>query len=307
MLRRLAVYLIEMAPPWVVLPAGALHFVAIELGLQALAGREPLVVSWRSALGALGVVLFQLALRAQDELKDLETDRALAAAGDPKYAARALVIGRVLPSDLAFVRWSALALLVPVSALLGAWALAALAGVGALVWASFHWFFLPQMKQNLLLAVATHNPLAAAISAWCVAACVPEVGPPSPLAALLVIALWAPVAAWEVARKVRAPEDETAYSTYSKILGPTVAGVLPGAFVGLSAGAFAAVGAVAGLPQSFALGLSLAAGVPGVASLLFVLRPTRARARLQRPVELYALVAGGGFIAALALRHGVRS
>src|SRR5947209_3882721 len=125
-----------MFPPWVMLPMAAIHFLAIELAAQALAGKEPLVVSWRSLAGTLGVVFFSLALRVQDELKDQETDLRLARAGDPRYAQRPIVTGRVLAKDLVLLRWFSLGGVAVASALLGREALIAGAPALALVVAS---------------------------------------------------------------------------------------------------------------------------------------------------------------------------
>ncbi|MEZ0230717.1 MAG: hypothetical protein ACAI25_18995 [Planctomycetota bacterium] len=306
MLRRVLTYFVEMFPPWVTLPAAAIHFLAVELGLQALAGVQPLLLSWRSLVGTLGVLFFQLALRTQDELKDVETDRALAAAGDPKYIDRAIVKGRVLPEDLVLLRWVALIGGLAVSAALGQAALIAYAVVGGLVWASGHWFWIPSMKKNLLLAFATHNPLAAGISCWCVAATLPEVPGVSRWAAPLVVGIWTPVAAWEVARKIRMPEDETDYTTYSKLLGAKTAAAIVGLLVLASAGALGFVAVKAGAHAGYFAALGLGALVAVGATLAFVFAPTRGRAKLQPVTELYAGVAGLGFVIALAAQHGVR-
>jgi hypothetical protein len=39
----------------------------------------------------------------------------------------------------------------------------------------------------------------------------------------VIVGLWLPFAAWELSRKIRVPEDETSYRTYSKVLGWKVA------------------------------------------------------------------------------------
>jgi 4-hydroxybenzoate polyprenyltransferase len=304
-LRRLAVYFVTMFPPWVMVPMSAVHFLAIELGLQALSGREPLVLSWRSAAGTAGIFLFSLVLRVQDELKDLETDLRLAKAGDPRYATRPIVTGKVLASDLVWLRRGALALLVALSALLGKEALLALAVVGTLVVLSFHWFFVPSMRERLLLAFATHNPLAAAISGWAVAVCAEEAPVLSSWALVLVLGLWLPVAAWEIARKVRAPADETDYTTYSKILGARTAGALPAVFVAVATAALAAFAARVGAPFAYFPLLGGAALFAIGSSLAFALAPSTKRANLRPSTELFGAVAGGGLAVALAFGHGV--
>ncbi len=305
MLRRLGVYFVEMFPPWVMLPMSAVHFLSVELGLQALAGREPLRLSWRSAVGSVAILLFSLLLRVQDELKDYETDLRLARSGDPRYAKRPLVTGRVLPSDLVSLRYFAFAGAIGASAALGQEALVACGGVMAVIVASLYWFFYPKMSMNLLLAFATHNPIGALVSAWAIAACVPESGKPTAWAGLLVLGLWLPVAAWEIARKVRLPQDETDYTTYSKILGWKAAGILPAILVLLSAGALGAFAVEAGAHFAYYPLLGGAAFVPIACCLAFVLAPTSGRANLRPATELYGALAGAGLVGALALRHGV--
>src|SRR5205807_943508 len=96
--------------------------------------------------------------------------------------------------------------------------------------------FCPAISKKLVLAFATHNPLALAVSGYVVAVFVRDFG----AAALtgwtgpLMVALWAPVAAWETARKVRVPADETEYETYSKALGWKAAALVPAAFMALA-------------------------------------------------------------------------
>ncbi|HZU97393.1 MAG TPA: hypothetical protein VFF73_11900 [Planctomycetota bacterium] len=296
-----------MFPPWITVPAAALHFLAIELGMQALAGAGVLVLSWRSVVGVLGVLGFQLALRVQDELKDVESDLRLAAEGDPRVQGRPLVTGAVQVRDLIFLRVVSLVGVLAAGIALGHDALVASLVVGGLVIASFHWFFVPSMKERLLLAFVTHNPLAAAISAWCVAASTPEVATVSPLVGVLIVAVWAPVAAWEIARKVRLPRDETSYVTYSKVLGWKTAAVLPLLLVGVSAAAFIFLAPRVGLGVSFVATISAGAVVVLLRSILLVAFPTTARANLRPWVELYTGLGGAAFVAELVWRHGART
>ncbi len=296
-----------MFPPWVTVPAAALHFLAIELGTQALAGAGAFILSWRSVVGVLGVLGFQLALRVQDELKDVESDLRLAAEGDPRVQGRPLVTGAVQIRDLIFLRVVALLGVLGASIALGHDAFIAGVVVGALVIASFHWFFVPSMKERLLLAFVTHNPLAAAISVWCVAASTPEVATVSPLVGVLIVAIWAPVAAWEIARKVRLPRDETSYVTYSRVLGWKTAAVLPAVLVGVSAAAFIFLAPRVGLGVSFSVTVTAAALLVLLRTVLLLAFPTTARANLRPWVELYTGLGGAAFVALLVWRHGART
>src|SRR5438309_930780 len=89
-----------------------------------------------------------------------------------------------------------------------------------------------------LQALSGREPLV--FSSWAVAACMAE-SAVSPWAAVLVVGIWMPVAAWEIARKVRAPGEETDYTTYSKVLGARRAASLPAFFVLVSGAALGAV------------------------------------------------------------------
>src|SRR5262249_55168944 len=145
----------------------------IAFALDALDGRAPLRPGWRALAGGASVLLFSLLMRVYDELKDVETDLRLGKAGDPRYKDRAVVTGRGLVEDIVALRWGATALLVAINAawvVLGRWLpLAAFAGVFALTWLSFRWFFWPRISKNVLLAFVTHNPISLAISGYAVA------------------------------------------------------------------------------------------------------------------------------------------
>jgi hypothetical protein len=43
-----------------------------------------------------------------------------------------------------------------------------------------------------------------------------------------IVQIWSALFSWEIARKIRSPEEETAYVTYSRILGPAGAVALAG-------------------------------------------------------------------------------
>jgi len=102
--RRLVFYLHHMFPPFATLPYMCAFALAAYLSLQALQTAGPLIITWRAAAGALSVFLFAVLLRVNDEFKDAETDRALAAAGDPRYRDRPIVTGAVTEADLEILR-----------------------------------------------------------------------------------------------------------------------------------------------------------------------------------------------------------
>lgn len=305
---RIAVYLARMFPPWVLVPSAVAHYLAIDLSVRALARQSPAVLSWRSACGAASVVLFSLLMRVQDELKDLETDLRLGRAGDPRYKDRPIVTGEVEASDINIIRWMAIVAAIALNAPLGVVSLAFFAGAFVWVWLSFRWFFIPSMKDRLLLAFATHNPITLGVAAYAASIAASEVGaPPLEPIALVLVGLWLAVAAWEVSRKIRLPQDETDYTTYSKVLGWRTATLLANAFVLGSLLCLLAAAPDLGLGK-VAMGALLAGAAPALlACQLLLAAPTTARTNLRPWVEVHAVVANVGLAVALALAHGVRA
>ena len=305
---RMATYVREMFPPAVMVPSGVANALAIHLGLQALAKGGGLRVTWRLVLAALSVVLTMLLLRVYDELKDAASDAALARAGDPRFASRPVVDGRVTLRDVVTLRWLVTALLVIVNgAMVHPLPWAAFALLMAAAWGSLNWFFWPAVSRSLLLAFATHNPISLVVSAYVVAVYVADEGwgnlPVTGTA--LVVGLWLPVAAWEIARKIRLPADETEYETYSRRLGMRPAALLVAALAGGCAGALFLVSRAAGLGIAYDAALALVTLLLLARVGLLVARPTPARAALRPFAELLGAVATGGLLAAAVVSRGV--
>lgn len=216
-LARLRLYLGETYPLPQRLGAAALVSVSLATVLARVHGLEVRWLSPATLLGAWAVFAFLLVLRLMDELKDVEVDRTL-------FPERPLPSGRVRESDLA----GALAVVATLF-------LAAHAGAGpALDTATFtlgygilmfRWFFVPGlMRPNLPLTLATHTPVIPLLLLHLVTLFVTTNGLAAgevewPAVLVLVAGCWAGFFAWEIARKIRAPEEETAYVTYSRLLG----------------------------------------------------------------------------------------
>jgi 4-hydroxybenzoate polyprenyltransferase len=295
-----------MFPPLVTVPFGLASFFTTYLALQALAGGGPVRLGTRAWAGAASFVLFMLLFRVYDELKDLEHDRRLAAAGDPRYRDRPLVTGRLLASDLVVLRWTVTAALLAVNLPLGApLPLVGFAVAFVLIWLSFHWYFSPAISRNLLLAFATHNPLNLMLHGYAACVFAADFGARTlPRgAAPLLTGMWLLVATWELSRKIRLPEQETEYQTYSSMLGWKTAALLPAITGGISAALLAGVGRAAGLGWVALAPLIAAALALAARGALLRLAPTPARARLQPWAELYAGVATINLVIALALKR----
>ena len=81
------------------------------------------------------------------------------------------------------------------------------------------------LQAHLPLNLATHNPIVAVVflHASAVFAAEQDLGLRQlewPASALLILMFWGALFSWEIARKIRAPEEENAYVTYSPPLGP---------------------------------------------------------------------------------------
>lgn len=292
----------------VYIPSALASYASIHLSVQALAHPGPLVVGWRSLAGGACMLLVALLMRVFDELKDAGTDLRLGRAGDPRYRDRPIVTGHVRLEDVRALRWAVVAALLLLNIALGfPWPFAAFAVLFALLWLSSRWFFWPAVKGNLLLAFATHNPLAAAVAAYAVGLSSAEAGVrPGLSTAWVVVASWLPLAAWETSRKVRLPEQETEYQTYSMMLGWRTAAVVPAVLAVGALAAHARVASLAGALWPFAT-----AAVAGALPLLWAcarlrLRPRVDRTRLQPYAEILITVLTVALPVCLALRHGIR-
>jgi hypothetical protein len=306
---RLLDFIGQMFPPAVYIPSGIASFASVYFALQALAGVEPLRITWRAVCGAFSVVAFMLLMRVYDELKDAESDLRLGRAGDPKYRDRPIVTGRIRIEDIVALKWGVIGLLLALNLPMGLpWPLLGFGVTFGLVWLSSRWFFWPRIQKNLLLALATHNPLVAVIAGYVLCVFVADFGPGAldGRALAVLLAAWMPLTAWEVSRKVRAPGEETEYQTYSMLLGWRIAAWLPVLFVAVATACYVSLALSAGVSWIFPAALLAAAGVVLAACARFRLAPSTRSANLRPFVEVYALVATVGFPLALALAHGLR-
>jgi hypothetical protein len=308
-LGRLADYLAQLFPPALYVPSGIASFLSVYFALQALAAPGPLRLTWRACVGAATVVLLTLLMRVYDELKDVDSDVRLGQAGDPKYRERCVVTGHVRVEDLRALRWWVSGVLVALNLLHGpSLPLLAFAGVFLLLWLSFRWFFWPAIQRSLLLAFITHNPIALAFAGYVVAVAVADFGTGvlTPTLLPLLLASWLPISAWETSRKVRHAPDETAYQTYSQVLGWKVAAWLPAFFVLAATTCHLVVASAAGLGPAFPVVAGLAALLAVGACARFRLAPSTASANLRPFVEVHVVAVTVGLPLALALARGVR-
>lgn len=170
-----------------------------------------------TAIGIGSIFTVGLMVRMMDELKDEVIDRQM-------FPHRPLPSGRVLESDLGFSIAMVMALYLVANSLTGTPFWFALA-VQGLVLLQYRYFFVRDLlESSLSLTLVASSPLfpMLLISAAVMAAA--GIGVPwnrlDAVAIALVVSMFSAMfLATEIARKIRTPQEETAYDTYSKIWG----------------------------------------------------------------------------------------
>lgn len=300
-------YLLVMFPPHILMPSGVAKFYAVYFCLQALASGESVHITLHSVGGAFTVVLFSLLMRVYDELKDAESDIRLGRAGDPRYKDRPVVTGAVTIEDLVILRWATTAVLIVINVTLGGWPLIGFAVLFLVTWLSFKWFFWPPISEHLLLAFLTHNPVSLFFGGYIVAVYAGDYGIHGidAWALVLLLAFWAPLGAWETSRKIRAPEDETDYQTYSQVFGWKLAPFVPIAFIILGTTCMILLSSQMGLNWVFPAFVVVASIVPVSRCIAFRVSPSQKTARIQPFVELYAVAMDLGLLVAVLVSRGL--
>lgn len=298
--KRIRTYLHEMYPIWVHLPYTLLAFLNLSWLMMAFSGIRPLEFTPVMIAGAITTMLYPLMLRIFDEFKDAEADLTL-------FPDRPLPSGRVTRKDLNVLLAFVMATMVGVNIPLGKafWAFLA-AFVYALL--MFKYFFMPELhRRSLLFTLLTHQPSTLMIQLYIMALFVWQFHHFSPLYFAMIWMGWGVVLAWEMARKVKAPEQENSYVTYSRLFGPRLAAVFPGLALA-SSGAIALYFAMRLGFQPWAI-LALGLVVVGVVVgfLRFIVAPTSRNNHLKAIVEgmgialhlivFLALISGYGVIA----------
>jgi 4-hydroxybenzoate polyprenyltransferase len=306
---RAANYVWIMFPPWLLFPISAVQFLSLYMGMQALADSTRLVFGWHAAVGTATTIIWTLLIRVEDDLADADHDLRLGRAGDPRYRDRPIVSGAITVQELRRLYAGGLTTMLLINLAFGVSVMffACVAG-WTITWLGFRWFYIPSLRRHASpLAFLARKLLTILPGIYAFAVFVDDFGYDAviPWFIPLLLAPWAGVSAWETARKIRVPEDETDYDTYSKQLGWRRAVWLPVLFTLISAVCVTAVSRAAGLGATFPLILLASAAVAVTAYLRFRIAPTRSHANLRPYAEFYGLVAHGGLTLALVLAFGV--
>lgn len=211
MLKRIAIYLNEMFPVSSFI-GSILTAVAVQMTYLRLYDLRPDSYA-RLIVPGLVLTFVSLLIRIMDEFKDYLDDLT-------NFPNRPLPSGRVKKSDLIALGWFCVFMVLFLS----------LTSTKLLIWAiltlgftflMLKWFFIESiMRKSLPLAVATHHPIVLFNFVYLLIACSQFYPGVTMEKALYILPLCLIFTNWEVERKIRAPEQETSYTTYSKIFGP---------------------------------------------------------------------------------------
>ncbi len=218
MLKRLYIYFKERYPIIPRIAVGLIVFAEIHFIILLNNG-----VTWQDilpnlgiqeAVGAFTVFAFLMWLRVADDLKDYETDKKL-------FPERPLPSGRVKIKDVMIICTIVQAIAVALNVIF----MNNLLFFGILYFYGYlmsKWFFRrSKIQPSLPLALVTHNPVQAIVNLYIISFTVIKYNlqPISLVNVMALFTLYFPALIWEVSRKIRAPKDENAYTTYSKLFG----------------------------------------------------------------------------------------
>lgn len=217
MMKRISIYLNEMFPLTAII-GSIITAVAVQLTYLRLydirpASPLPLIIP------AIVLTCVSLLIRIMDEFKDYQDDLT-------HFPDRPLPSGRVQKKDLLglgiFCVMTIIFLSLTSTQLL-VWALITL----GFTFLMLKWFFIESiMRKSLPLAFITHHPIVIFNFIYLLIACVQMHPAVTFDKALYILPVCLIFTNWEVARKIRSPEQETTYTTYSKIMGPRPAMLL---------------------------------------------------------------------------------
>ena len=216
MLKRLHIYYKEMYPIIPRLILGLIVFCEIYFIILLNYGIIKFNIGMQEVTGGFTIFAFLMWLRIADDFKDYEGDKKL-------FPTRPLPSGRVEKKDLmiacVFTQIIALTLNVIFMPKIHLIFLVVLYIYGFLM---SKWFFQKSKIQPCLpLALVTHNPVQMFINLYTISFTVIKYNL-KPFTWITFFTLWTlyfPALIWEVSRKIKAPEDENDYTTYSKLFG----------------------------------------------------------------------------------------
>ena len=216
MIKRLGVYFREMYP---IIPRLVLgYIVAMEIYYIVLLNHGVSNVNFGIQEVILGFTVFSFLcwLRIADDFKDYELDCRL-------FKHRPLPSGRVHKSDLKIF----VSILIALTILVNFIFMPLRHFIFCIILYTYGsmmavWFFQKhKIQKSLPLALVTHNPVQMILNIYIISYVIIRYNLEvfNIYNIMAIFTLYFPALAWEVSRKVRAPEEETEYVTYSKLFG----------------------------------------------------------------------------------------
>lgn len=214
MIKRLHIYFKEMYPIIPRLALGLIIFGEIYFIVLLNYGVTDFQIGIQEVIGGFTVFSFLLWLRIADDFKDYELDCRL-------FADRPLPSGRVKKKDLAVF----VIILIAVTVVLNIIFMnnfrffLFLYVYGTLM--SLWFFQRKKIQKSLPLALITHNPVQMIMNIYIISfTCIKyHLQGLTWINFLAAWTLYFPALIWEVSRKIRAPQEETEYVTYSSLFG----------------------------------------------------------------------------------------
>lgn len=248
-------------------------------------GEGPSIWSASTVTGILTVFNFYLILRLSDELKDKDLDA-------KTFPERPLPSGRVKPWDLQLGLITLFLLTLALNLGSGTAFFAAF-GVLAYQFVMYRFFFIPDiLRRRPLLNLVTHNPIFALIPLYPILAYAGAT--PTSAAELawgkalaFTLMLWMPFLAWEIGRKLRAPEQDDPYDIYSPAMGRKGAVLSVLAAQTISACIALVFAATWSLGWMYVALVATAYALALTADLRLFLAPSESSARLQPSAEMF--------------------
>ena len=124
--------------------------------------------------------------------------------------------------------------------------------------------------------------------------------------ALLVIAFWFSIAAWEISRKIRLPEDEIDYQTYSMFLGWRNATLLALFFTAASSGLLLYILLKFDLHYIYVILFSIVSAIVNGRYLQMLLFPSSKRSELRSFSEMFILMSNAGFVGCVIIQFSIK-
>ncbi len=284
---RMRAYVSEMYPPFTHLPFAMLLFVDLDWLVRRTVFSTSPPRYWLSAVGIASVLVVGLLTRLMDELKDEAIDRRL-------FPHRPLPSGRIRRSDIECSVIALLALYAGLNLGVGEARWGAAAVLVCLLLSNRHFFMRERLERSVTLALLLIGPIVLIALCSLTALALEGSGRPWGLTDVCTSMLpasmfWTMIEGYEIARKIRAPAEETSYATYSKAWGPRCAVLAAGTLQSWTLGAGLYLSCRLALPLLVPGVLLAAYGVLLFGYCRFLLRLTRRYSRLGGYAQCYAM------------------